>query len=107
MRTESAEPPFPFPMQLKRRSNKMKVRGYQLGITIGLGALLVFSSCKQTGTPGGTSTLSLKRISVPSRVFTIAGEALAFEALGAAGHSGETSISLRRLQSRCGKFDNE
>ncbi len=84
----------------------MKLRSYQLGLTIGLAALLVFSSCKQTGAPGGTSTLSLKRISIPSRVFTIAGEALAFEALGEAGHSGEVSISLRRLQSRFGKFDH-
>src|SRR6266496_2301306 len=84
----------------------MKPRSYQLGLTIGLGALLMFSSCKQTGAPGGTSTLSLRRISVPSRVFTIAGEALAFEAVGGAGHSGEASISLRRLQTRFGKFNH-
>ena len=84
----------------------MKPRSYQLGLTIGLGALLMFSSCKQTGAPGGTSTLSLRRISIPSRLFTIAGEALAFEAVGGAGHSGEASISLRRLQTRFGKFNH-
>ena len=84
----------------------MKLRGYQFGLAIGLGVFLVFSSCKPTGTPGGTSALSLKRISVPPRVFTIAGEALAFEALGDADHSGQVSISLSRLQSRFGKFNH-
>ena len=84
----------------------MKLRGYQFGLAIGLGVFLVFSSCKQTGTPGGTSALSLKRISVPPRVFTIAGEALAFEALGDARSFGASLCFAQRLQSRFGKFNH-
>jgi hypothetical protein len=74
-------------------------------ILVGLVVFTVFSSCKHSETPTNAAVLNLKRIAVPSRVFSIAGEALAFEALGDANRTGEASVSLRKLETPFGKFE--
>jgi hypothetical protein len=47
----------------------------------------------------------MKRMSVPTHVFSIAGEVLAFEATGEAGRTDEVDVSLKQLLSRFGKFE--
>ncbi len=74
-------------------------------ILVALVGFTVFSSCKRNETPAGSATLNLKRIAVPSRVFSLAGEAWAFEAIGDANRTGEASVSLQKLQAALGKFE--
>ena len=68
----------------------------------------LLASCTKSPRQGSAqpskSAVQLKRIAVPSRVLSIAGEVLAFQASGEAGRIAEVPISLRRLQGRFGDF---
>jgi Tol biopolymer transport system component len=72
---------------------------------IGFVAFLMVASCKPSANPTSSSALKLKRIAIPARVFTIAGEALAFEAGGDANLKGAASVSLQKLRARFGNFE--
>ena len=69
---------------------------------------LLLASCTKRPRDGSAqppkSAIKLRRIGVPSRVLSIAGEVLAFIATGEAGRVEEVPISLRRLQGRFGDF---
>jgi hypothetical protein len=87
----------------------MKLRSYITICVLSLTTIgLLLTSCKKTETTQDSSSKSavrMKRISVPTRVFSIAGEVLAFEATGEAGRIDEVLISMRRLQGRLGEFE--
>ena len=89
----------------------MKLRGVGyiaiclLGVAI---VALLLTGCKKTGIRQDSSSKSavqMKRMSVPTRVFSIAGGVLAFEAIGEAGRTQEVAVSLKQLQSRFGGFE--
>jgi hypothetical protein len=76
-----------------------------LSVAAILAAVLFFTTCQKPGPSVNASALQFKSIPVPSRVFAIAREVLAFQAIGEAGRSAEVPVSLRQLQSRLGGFE--
>jgi hypothetical protein len=84
----------------------MNLLGYRTTLLLSVAALLaaslLFATCRPTSK---ASALQFKSIPVPGRVFSIAHEVLAFQAIGEAGRTAEVSVSLRPLQSRLGSFD--
>jgi hypothetical protein len=89
----------------------MKIRGaayltiWLTGVAI---VALLITGCRKSQTTRDSSQKSavqMKRISVPTRVFSIAGEVRAFEATGEAGRTQEVSLSLKQLQTRFGRFE--
>lgn len=87
---------------MKRQGSIAK---FFLGLAVA-GLLLASCTKNPTDKPAAPakSAVELKRIEVPSRVLSIAGEVLAFAARGEVGRAGEASVSLRRLQARFGDF---
>ena len=83
----------------------MKLLRYRTTFLLGIATLLIFTTCRKPGPPTNASALQFKSIPVPSRVLSIAGEVLAFQALGEAGRTAEVPLSLRQLQFRLGRFE--
>jgi hypothetical protein len=76
-----------------------------LSVAALVAAALLFTTCRRPEPTSNASALQFKSIPVPSRVFSIAREVIAFQAIGEAGRTAEVSVSLRQLQSRLGGFE--
>jgi hypothetical protein len=89
--------------------HEMKLPGYRTTLLLSVAALLatilLFTTCQRPGPTSNAAALQFKSIPVPSRVFSIAREVLAFQAIGEAGRTAEVPVSLRQLQSRLGGFE--
>src|SRR5258706_14743587 len=83
----------------------MKLLRYRATFLLGIAALLLFTTCKKSGPPTNASALQFKTIPVPSRVISVAGEVMAFHAIGEGGRTAEVPLSLRQLQFRLGRFE--
>jgi hypothetical protein len=69
---------------------------------------VLLPACKQTQSPKvspAQSAVKLKQLAVPKSVFSIAGEVLAYQAIGETGKSEDLKLSLRELKSRVGGFN--
>jgi len=70
-----------------------------------IGALSIFLwGCPPKNGPS-TSNLQLKKIPVPSNVFSISGEVVAYEVLGASNDRGKIPLSLNSLRFQVGGFN--
>jgi len=85
------------------KETTMLARRNLIGFVVGLSACAAFfAACSKPG-PAGPNNL-LKQLSVPSKVFSIYGEVMAFEATAEAGQKRDVVVSLKPLQSRIGGF---
>lgn len=67
--------------------------------------VLWLGGCQTVGLQPAKPVVELQQIEVPSKVFSIAGEVLAFQAKGKAGETQEVPLSLKLLQAKVGGFE--